>query len=295
MVTRTTQYRVHQCSQCPGDTEYYCKSCLCELCLWCKENHAKDLNTIHHNVMLYTNIINYTPTQEICLKHPFNLYKLYCEHCQVPMCDSCSGHQSHILPISISLFGNGHHKILTIQKAFRTKLEKHRGTIHTIKSETLFYRPDLLTRINADVKTCRTKLSLYPSMLTAKAKKVNGLLNRKLLLRKAEHKHSCLKQTIKMNIHLASIQIYEHIYEQSAISPVQFLSTIKTARLPRTQFPVHSQISITELISKEDVMKFLSEIQITERGNRSVGNECPLELMSAPEIHKSFTLTNVNG
>lgn len=243
MVSRTTQYRVHECSQCLGDTEYYCKSCLCELCLRCKENHAKDLNTIHHIVTLYNDNLNHTPTEEICLKHPFNLCKMYCEPCQVPVCDFCSEHKSHVLPFSISRFGNGHHKILNIQRAFRAKHKKHRGTIHTIKSDALFFRPDLLTRIKADVKACHTEFSLYPSMLKAKANKVNELLNH---LRKAKFKHSCLKQKIKMNIHLASIQIYEHIYDQSAISPVQFLSTIKTVRLPYNQFIIHRKILLNQ-------------------------------------------------
>lgn len=50
----STAYRVHQCSECPEDTEYNCVSCPCNLCSHCKENHLKDLKTIDHNVVLYS-------------------------------------------------------------------------------------------------------------------------------------------------------------------------------------------------------------------------------------------------
>lgn len=45
-------YRVHQCSKCPGDMEYQCLSCPCNLCPQCKETHVKDLKTIDHNTEL---------------------------------------------------------------------------------------------------------------------------------------------------------------------------------------------------------------------------------------------------
>lgn len=50
----STAYRVHQCSECPEDTEYNCVSCPCNLCSHCKENHLKDLKTIDNNVVLYS-------------------------------------------------------------------------------------------------------------------------------------------------------------------------------------------------------------------------------------------------
>lgn len=53
MDTPKTPYDVHQCWQCSGDTKYYCKSCLCDLCLYCKEKHLKDFTTIAHYVVTY--------------------------------------------------------------------------------------------------------------------------------------------------------------------------------------------------------------------------------------------------
>lgn len=53
IMDKVSQYIVHKCSKCSGDTEYYCKSCLCYLCSQCRENHMQDLKTVDHNVVLY--------------------------------------------------------------------------------------------------------------------------------------------------------------------------------------------------------------------------------------------------
>uniref|UniRef100_K1PLM2 Tripartite motif-containing protein 3 n=1 Tax=Magallana gigas TaxID=29159 RepID=K1PLM2_MAGGI len=94
--------------------------------------------------------------------------------------------------------------------------------------------------------------------------------------------------------HIVSLQRYVYIYEQRrVIRPLQFLSSIKTA-LPQIHPTLHtSQLSMTESLNKEDVMESLSAIQITERGNRRVGNQCLLKLTSVPELHQSLTLTGV--
>uniref|UniRef100_K1QTK5 B box-type domain-containing protein n=1 Tax=Magallana gigas TaxID=29159 RepID=K1QTK5_MAGGI len=65
METASIPCKVYQCSKCPGDTEYYCVSCPCDLCPQCKENHVKDLQTIDHDVVSHREKINYIPTQEI--------------------------------------------------------------------------------------------------------------------------------------------------------------------------------------------------------------------------------------
>nr|XP_034310540.1 uncharacterized protein LOC117684056 [Crassostrea gigas]XP_034310541.1 uncharacterized protein LOC117684056 [Crassostrea gigas]XP_034310543.1 uncharacterized protein LOC117684056 [Crassostrea gigas]XP_034310544.1 uncharacterized protein LOC117684056 [Crassostrea gigas]XP_034310545.1 uncharacterized protein LOC117684056 [Crassostrea gigas] len=50
---------------------------------------------------------------------------------------------------------------------------------------------------------------------------------------------------------------------------------------------------MTESLNKEDVMESLSAIQITERGNRRVGNKWLLKLTSGAELHQSLTVTGV--
>lgn len=110
MDTARTPYIVHQCSNCPGDTQYYCKPCSCDLCPQCKASHVKDLKTMDHDVVTRREKINYMPTQEICLRHPSNKYKKYCELCQVPMCDSCSEDHS----LNLEVFANS--QVLSLER-----------------------------------------------------------------------------------------------------------------------------------------------------------------------------------
>ncbi|XP_065929561.1 uncharacterized protein [Magallana gigas] len=286
METASIPCKVHQCSKCLGDTEYYCVSCLCDLCPKCKENHVKDLQTIDHDVVSHRDKLNYIPTQEICVRHPSHVYRRYCEPCQVPVCYHCTQHRNH--------------RQLAITTSYNTKRQQHRGTIHTIRSEALFYRPVLLLRIKTDFKTCHTEFSLYQSEMLRKAQTLKHLIDyiQKDFMCNVfcdfDFKHRCLKQKKEMIIHIVSLQRYVHIYEQRrVIRPLQFLSSTKTA-LPQIHPTLHtSQLSMTESLNKEDVMESLSAIQITERGNRCVGNQCLLKLTSAPELHQSLTVTGV--
>nr|XP_034310410.1 uncharacterized protein LOC105324563 isoform X1 [Crassostrea gigas]XP_034310411.1 uncharacterized protein LOC105324563 isoform X1 [Crassostrea gigas]XP_034310412.1 uncharacterized protein LOC105324563 isoform X1 [Crassostrea gigas]XP_034310413.1 uncharacterized protein LOC105324563 isoform X1 [Crassostrea gigas]XP_034310414.1 uncharacterized protein LOC105324563 isoform X1 [Crassostrea gigas]XP_034310415.1 uncharacterized protein LOC105324563 isoform X1 [Crassostrea gigas]XP_034310416.1 un len=287
METASIPCKVHQCSKCPGDTEYYCVSCPCDLCPQCKENHVKDLQTIDHDVVSHRDKINYIPTQEICVRHPSHVYRKYCEPCQVPVCYHCTQHRNH--------------QQLVITTSYNTKRQQHRGTIHTIRSEALFYRPVLLPRIKTDFKTCHTEFSLYQSEMLTKAQTLNYLIDYIQndfmcnVFCYFDFKHRCLKQKKEMIRHIVSLQRYEHIYEQRrVIRPLQFLSSIKTA-LPQIHPSLHtSQLSMTESLNEEDVMELLSAIQITERGNRRIGNQCLLKLTSVPEFHQSLTVTGVS-
>ncbi|XP_065937191.1 uncharacterized protein [Magallana gigas] len=300
-ITASSPYGVNQCSKCPGDTAYYCVSCPCDLCPQCKENHVKDLQTIDHDVVSHRDQINYIPTQEICVRHPSHVYTKYCEPCQVPVCDFWFGHKSHKLPVRSFLFGKKPHKIQDLQKAYKTKRQQHRGTIHTIRSEALFYRPVLLTGIKADVKTCHTEFSPLQSEMLTKAQNLKELIDYVVydllnnVLCYFDFKHRCKKQKIKMIRHIVRLRRYEHRYVQPAFtfSALQFLSFTKTA-LPQIHLTLHtSQLSMTESLNKEDVMESLSAIQITERGNRRVGNQCLLKLTSGAELHQSLTVTGV--
>ncbi|XP_065937580.1 uncharacterized protein [Magallana gigas] len=295
-ITASSPYRVHQCSQCRGDTEYYCVSCPCDLCPQCKEIHVKDLKTIDHDVVSHRDKINYIPTQEICVRHPSHVYTKYCKPCQVPVCDFWFGHKSHKPPVRSFLFGKKGHKIQDLQKAYKSKRQLHKGTIYTIRSEALFYRPVLLTEIKADVKTCHTEFSLFQSEMLPKAQRLKDLIDYVVydllnnVLCDFDFKHRCKKQKIEMIRHIVKLRRYEHRYVQPAFtfSALQFLSFTKTA-LPQIHLTLHtSQLSMTESLNKKDVMESLSAIQITERGNRRVGNQCLLKLTSGAELHQSL-------
>lgn len=40
--------------------------------------------TIDHDVVTRRDKINYTPTEEICVRHSSNVYENYCEPCELP-------------------------------------------------------------------------------------------------------------------------------------------------------------------------------------------------------------------
>ncbi|XP_052683813.1 uncharacterized protein LOC128164106 [Crassostrea angulata] len=293
MDTERTLYEVHQCSKCLGDTEYYCVSCPCDLCTLCKESHVKDLKTIDHDIVSYRDKINYIPTREICVRHHSHVYIKYCEPCQVIVCYSCSDDQSH--EFRSFQHGKEQHKIIDIQAAFKTKRQQHRGTIHTIRGEALFYRPVLLSGIKTDFKTCHTEFSFHHLEMLTKVHTLKHLIDyiqTDFMCNYFDFKHIYLKQKIEMIRHIASHQRYTRLYEQSAIKPLTFL--LKKTALPKIPLTLHtSQLSMTESLNKEDVIELLSAIQITQRGNRLVRNECLLKLMPCAELHQSLTVTGI--
>lgn len=203
-------------------------------------------------------------------------YKL----CERSVCDHCTEHRTH-LP-------------LDVKSAYEIKQQQHRGIIHIIKSEAVFYRHAILAEIKADVKTCRKEFSIYQSEMLKQAKRIKDRFDN--VLRDVKFKHSCLKQIRKISRHIAIIKRYEYIYEQSAIRPVQFI----TKKTIFSQFSPHlivhsTQLSMTESLNKEDVLDSLGGIQITERGKRLVGNKPLLKLMSNSEVHQSLTVKDVRG
>lgn len=178
MDTASTSYKIHQCSKCRGYTEYYCESCSCNMCPQCKENHVKDLKTIEHNVMTYRDKVNHIPTQERCLRHekynfiskeetcvrhPNIIYRRYCKQCEIPACNDCQNHRKH--------------KRINVRTAYESKRQQHEETIHTIRSDALFYRPVLLTRIKADEKTCHFEFSIHQSKMLTKAQKLKDMID----------------------------------------------------------------------------------------------------------------------
>lgn len=202
MKKRSIPYKVRQCSKCPGDARYYCVSCTCGLCPRCEESHVhvKDLETLYPEVLTYSEKLKCILKKEFCVKHPSNVYKIYCQLCQVPLCDSFFGHESHRFPIS--LLGKRRHNFQSIQEAYRTKRQQHSGTIHAIRSGALVYRPLLLTGIKADFKTCSTEFSLSQSKLLTRAQKLKdliGYLQTDFMCNvfcDFDFKHRCLKQKI---------------------------------------------------------------------------------------------------
>lgn len=271
MITSSASYKVSKCLMCPEDTEYYCASCLFNLCPKCKENHEHDYSTLDHPSVKYHDKFSYILQREISLMHLPTANEMHPEPCGVYDCYYCKTQKQH--------------------KDSKEKYEKNRKLIQNIKSEALFQRQFILTGIKADFKTCQTNLYVYQSEMLTKAQRLKNRLDKGV--RDVYFKHTCSKQKMSMNEQLTNLQRIEHMYEQSTSSPLQFLLSIKTT-LPQIHLKLHTgKLSITLSLNKKDVMESLSTIQIKERGKRRVGKECLLKLMPDAEFHQTLTVNNV--
>lgn len=276
METASNPYRVHQCSNCPRDKEYYCKSCKRGLCSECKENHVKDIKT--HNVVGYREKFKYVPKREICAKHPKTVYTWYCDLCQVPACYRCKTHRKHIETDIIT--------------AYRKKQQKLKGTVQIIRSESLVYTSILLSRAKNVIKAFQAKVSIQQADMLKKAQRLKFLIDSALCDIKL--KHSCLKQKMKQIKKIACIQKYEHISEQSMVRPLRFFLSLKR-QFPKIVYSLHArQHIVTELLNKEVMLEPLSFLQIVERGRRRRGDDCLLKLVSVPEFYQSLTVKGID-
>lgn len=100
-----------------------------------------------------------------------------------------------------------------------------------------------------------------------------------------------------MKRHLAYIQHYEHIYEQSATNPVLYLSLIKKKCFPKMNdsptLSRHSQFSLTWPINKRHLNKLLCDIKISEKAKRHSEYRRMFKPLLVPEVVKSFKVEYV--
>lgn len=278
MYTSSAQYRVRQCSQCQGDTEYFCVSCSLDLCNQCKESHSQDLKTIDHNIEDYQEKFKYVQKQKICMLHPDRVYGKFCELCERPGCFQCTNHRQYT--------------ILYIRN--ETERQKQRQLIDIIRRESLLYRHCLLSKIKGDIDTCKKEISLYQTKTLTKAVRLKEIMNRMLL--DFQVKHRCIKQKMRMKCHILSIEKYTHSNEKSTVRPIKFLLSMKTSLLLMINLTLHTnKISLSKSPKKEDFIESLFEIQITKCGKRRLKNERQLSMMPVPELHQSFTVTGVES
>lgn len=100
-----------------------------------------------------------------------------------------------------------------------------------------------------------------------------------------------------MKRHLAYLQDYEHIYEQSATNPELYLSLIKKKCFPKIIDSLtvsrHSQFSLTGPINKRHLNKLLCDIQISEKVKRHSEYRRLFKPLLVPEVVKSFEVKDV--
>lgn len=208
-----SKYSIHQCSLCPGDKSFFCESCRIDLCPLCKENHVQDLKTKDHNVMTYRDKKNSTLIQEICAIHAY-IYGIYCESCELPICSYCTDHRKH--------------KLLNIKTAYQRRRQQLMRTIDIIRSDALFYRSVLFDEKKGIIQNYNVKLKNRLLQMQLKARNLMDVVDKDVY--DIGFIHKCTKDTQKIKKHNAYLQRFEHIYEQSAITPVKFLLLIRKDR-----------------------------------------------------------------
>lgn len=278
-----TQCKVCKCSKCPGDTNFTCISCQCDLCPQCKDNHVNDLKTINHNIVIYRD--------KVSLKHS-RIQGKSTKHLKRNTISDLYGH-----PCSCHCTDHRKHTLLYI----RDETEKGSGDpqkiIQFITNEVLHNRQVLLSSIQADYDTCH---SAFTFSQTEMLKKALILWDRICYVTCGiNFKHKSLKERKKLNKHLVCIQSFEHIYEQSTINPVQFLK-IKSRVLQLRDSPIFTihtyHFSINNAINKMDVMESLVDIKTRDGGKRHVQNERLLKLVLpiSPDVAGVFSCHHIS-
>lgn len=270
---------IKQCSQCQGDIEYHCRKCRENLCPSCKRTHTLSLDTKDHDVTLYRERFNSCYNLEMCGTHPNQLYEMYCETCNLPVCVLCEQHR--------------HHKLQNIRTVYEDKRKQNEKNLVKIRSDIIYNAHVMLTEIKCDMSTCKKEL-VFNKLKAILKKSQNLKLAIDTLPNELCVKYTLLlierafKQIVKMKMHIRSIHIYEQSIEQCANRPVQFLRFITTDHIPNVQTTPHltKQVifSLTHNSYVEDLIKLLSQIQIKEKRKRQVDNKLLLKYMSFPSL-----------
>ncbi|XP_062595839.1 uncharacterized protein LOC134257211 [Saccostrea cucullata] len=282
----SAQYKVRQCAKCQGDTEFFCNTCNHDLCFRCKERHVIELDTKQHYVVIYREKYDFLK-QETCMRHQDRICKKYCYSCELPVCAKCEKYIQH--------------ETLDIRKAYKTIREQHRDILHRIRSETLYNSRFFLAQIKTDLKTAQTEIINHQMKMSTKAQRLKDLIDTVMCDIQVRNKkimdltiYGLRQQKRNIKRHLASIEKYEYCDKQSADRPVEFLYFLKNTFVPKIRAnhycAQYALLFLSAEINMEDVIKLLSKIQIIERGQRRVRNECFLELMSTPVLVRSVKL-----
>lgn len=160
-----SKYIIRQCSNCPNDADFICKTCPCNrpcnLCFFCKEKHFYELVTIEHDIVTFCEK-NFIDKQAIKNHKIFRF---------------CKRHR----PYS--------------QTEWERKRKLICGTIKHIRSEDLFYRRAMLTRIKPDFQECKNNLSIIQLQMLKKAKNMKSRID-DLLFHEVNRKKRILKKKL---------------------------------------------------------------------------------------------------
>lgn len=170
------------------------------------------------------------------------------------------------------------------------------GIINNIRSEDLFYRRAMLTRIKPDFQECKKDLSIIQLQMIKKAQKMKSRLD-DLLIHKGISiikilKKKILWQIIDFKVSLCIKQEYEHIYEQSSSMPLEFIALMQTSMFCNSHFPSHVKLSINDSFNKKYITNLFRN-QIKDRRKQGVRNDFLLEVDACATKHETFLVKEV--
>ena len=217
---------VIQCSRCQEHTKYHCKTCGLNLCSLCKSKHNLGLDTEHHHVVLYKYKDSIPFNHVKCATHPDQIYELYCEPCNHPVCYFCMEHRTH--------------RVQPLRAAYNEKRKEAEKILLDIEKKIIYQVSFLNTEIRSDFTTCQKEIIPHQSnAIFSKSKKITHLMESVLCETILEEKknliHKLYQQSKKLRRHILRIRSFEHRYERSCSRPVQFLRCIKNKRNPGKQ------------------------------------------------------------
>ena len=248
------------------------------------------LDTKNHHVTLYREQFKSFYKCEMCATHPNKVYEMYCKTCDLPICPQCTEHR--------------HHRQQKIRIAYKEKREQNENILINIRSETLYKAYGLDFRLE---KIVNSEIAIYQNEITprqseamlTKSRKLKDLMD--LFQGKVIVKYRLLliyrvcQQEMNTNKHISKVLAYEHGYEKSENTPVQFLRFIKNTRLPQMQDNPKGLLTLSPAIKTEDLIELLSKIQLTETRKRKLRAEDELTLMPSIALQKSFTVKSVDS
>lgn len=171
---------VKKCSLCQKETEFYCHSCIKDLCRHCKAIHVIDLDTKHHEVTIYREKSKYFLKQDGYLIHRNRIYNKYCESCEVPVFYSSPLPFPFLSYFSTLEYKN--HKIIGLWAAYQTKRQQNKKLMQNIRSETHYYKQVqmeiLKTDVQADIIKCHEEISRCQSEVMLKGIELKDLIDR---------------------------------------------------------------------------------------------------------------------
>ncbi|XP_061186341.1 E3 ubiquitin-protein ligase arc-1-like [Saccostrea echinata] len=127
MIIVSTQFKIRQCSQCQGDTEFYCDKCKHDLCLQCKERHVTNFPTKYHKVVFYKAHRSEKSLIKQCkMRQCFQCQgdtEFYCNTCKHDLCLQCK--DRHVIDLSTK-----HHDIVIYLEKYENILKQEKCVRH---------------------------------------------------------------------------------------------------------------------------------------------------------------------